>query len=201
MSSEHKGLMLLISGPSGCGKSSICRRILEDPRVVFSVSATTRPLRAGEVDGRDYRFLSPDEFRTRVERGEFIEWAEVHGNLYGTLREPMDQALGEGKVYLVEIDVQGALQLMSLSVRGTYVFVAPPDFETLRQRLVGRATDAPEVIERRLTKARDEMLEQTRYDHVVINADLEQAVTEVRALAGLADKPEGVYRDRGDATP
>ena len=102
-----RGVMLLLSGPSGCGKSTLCRRLLQDPRVEFSVSATTRKPRPGEVDGRSYHFLSQEEFRARIRAGDFIEYAEVHGNLYGTLRAPMERALAEGRVYLVEIDVQG----------------------------------------------------------------------------------------------
>ena len=179
------GLMLLISGPSGAGKSTVCRRLLEHPDVVFSISATTRAPREREVDGVHYHFLSPSEFRARIDAGAFIEWAEVHGNLYGTLREPMERALADGKVYLVEIDVQGALQLKALQVDGLYVFIAPPDEETLRARLVGRGTDAPEVVERRLKKAEDEMRERVKYDHVVVNDDLERAVAEVCRLAGL----------------
>jgi len=188
------GRMLLVSGPSGCGKSTICRRLREDERVVFSVSATTRPRRDNEVDGRDYHFLTKEQFRAKIEAGEFIEWAEVFGNLYGTLRAPMEAAIAAGNVYLVEIDVQGALQLKGLGVEGIYVFVAPPDFETLRRRLVHRGTEAPEVIERRLRKAEDEYRERVRYDHVVVNDDLDVAVGEVRRLAGLdavAAPPEG----------
>ncbi len=182
--------MLVISGPSGCGKSTICRSLLEDERVVFSVSATTRAPREGEVDGRDYLFLTPEEFRERAEHGEFIEYAEVHGNLYGTLRGPMDDALAAGRVYLVEIDVQGANQLQRLGVPGIYVFIAPPDFETLRKRLVGRGTDAPEVIERRLLKAHDEYEERVKYDHVVVNDVIERALNEVKGLAGLLPAEE-----------
>ncbi len=184
---EHpsRGHVLLISGPSGSGKSTICKRLLEDPRVEFSVSATTRAKRSGEVDGRDYHFLSKEEFRRRTEAGEFIEWAEVYGNLYGTLRAPMDTALDAGRVYLVEIDVQGALQLMGLGVVGVYVFVAPPDFEELRRRLVERGSESPESLVRRLNKAEDEYRERKKYDHVVINDDVERAVAEVRALVGL----------------
>jgi guanylate kinase len=142
-------------------------------------------MRDGEVDGRDYTFLSKEEFREKAQEGAFIEYAEVHGNMYGTLREPMERALDEGKVYLVEIDVQGALQLRELGVEGLYVFIAPPDMATLRDRLVGRGTDAPEVVQRRLQKADDEMREQRRYDHVVVNDDIERALAEVRTLAGL----------------
>jgi len=177
--------MLLISGPSGCGKSTICDKLLEDPRVVYSVSATTRTPRPGEVDGQDYHFLAKEDFRARMEAGRFIEHAEVHGNMYGTLRVPMEAAIAEGKVYLVEIDVQGALQLKALDVPGIYVFVAPPSFEELRKRLVGRKTETPEALERRLAKAEDEYRERVKYDHVVLNDELGRAVDEIRALAGL----------------
>ncbi len=182
---EALGRMLLVSGPSGCGKSTICKRLLADDRVVFSVSATTRPKRPREVDGRDYHFLSPGEFRARRDAGEFIESAEVHGNMYGTLRRPMEEALEAGQVFLVEIDVQGALQLKSLEVPGIYVFIAPPSMEVLRERLAGRGTESPEVLERRLQKAEDECRERERYDHVVVNDDLDTAVNEVRRIAGL----------------
>lgn len=179
------GRMLVISGPSGSGKSTICRRLLEDPRVTFSVSATTRARRPGEVDGRDYHFLTRQEFQEHVRRGDFIEYAEVHGNLYGTLRAPMEEVLAQGGVYLLEIDVQGALQLKALGVPGCYVFIAPPSAEELRRRLVGRGTDPPEVIERRLAKAEDEYRERVKYDHVVVNEDLDEAVAAVRRLVGL----------------
>jgi len=183
------GKMVVISGPSGAGKSTICKRLLEDPRVQFSISATTRPIRPGEVDGRDYYFLTPDQFRERVERGEFIEHANVHGNMYGTLREPIREALDAGRVYLLEIDVQGALQLKAQGIPGQYVFIAPPDFEELRRRLTGRKTETPEVLERRLKKAEDEWRDRVHYDHIVVNDELERAVAEVRELVGLEGAP------------
>ncbi|MEX1025119.1 MAG: guanylate kinase [Planctomycetota bacterium] len=180
-----RGVLLVVSGPSGAGKSSICRRLLEDPRVEFSVSATTRTPRRGEADGRDYIFLDKERFRAYIERGEFIEWAEVHGNLYGTLRAPMEDALARGRVYLVEIDVQGGTQLKTLELPGVYVFIAPPTLKELRRRLEGRGTDPPEVVERRLRKANEEMMAQDRYDHVLVNDDLETTVARVRELVGL----------------
>lgn len=184
-----QGRVLILSGPSGSGKSSIVRRLRSDPRVVFSISATTRKPRAGETDGVDYHFLTQGQFREHIERGEFIEWAEVHGNLYGTLRAPMESAVAAGKVYLVEIDVQGAMQLKELGQDAEYVFVAPPSMDALRERLESRGTDAPEVIERRLRKAHDEMEERHRYSHLVVNADLDAAVDEVRRLVGLELEP------------
>lgn len=181
------GRMVLISGPSGCGKSTIIQRLVSDVRVEFSVSATTRPMRSGEVAGADYHFLSTEEFRTKVEEGAFIEYAEVYGNLYGTLRAPMEAAIEAGRVFLVEIDVQGALQLRALEEPGVYVFIAPPSFDELKRRLEGRGTESPEVLERRLKKAEDEYRERVKYDHVVINDDLDRAVEQVRALAGLME--------------
>jgi guanylate kinase len=182
---ERRGQMVVISGPSGAGKSTLCKMLLRDPRVHFSVSATTRKPRKGEVDGLEYHFIDTERFRELITEGAFIEHAEVHGNLYGTLRAPMEEALARGQIYLLEIDVQGANQLKTLGEPGLYVFVAPPDMETLRKRLRGRGTDAPEVIERRLKKAEDEMRETDHYDHVVINADLERSFGEIRGLIGL----------------
>jgi guanylate kinase len=183
-----KGRMLLISGPSGSGKSTICRRLKARPDVVFSVSATTRPPRVGEVDGVDYRFLDVDEFKRLQREGAFIEYAEVHGNMYGTLREPMERAIRDGKVFLVEIDVQGAIQLKTLRQPGVYVFVDVPDLDELRRRLEARGTDAPEVIDRRVAKAEDERRERDKYDRVVVNDDLERAYAEVLEAAGLVDE-------------
>jgi len=183
--SESTGRMLVISGPSGAGKSTICKKLLDDSRVQFSVSATTRKPRPGEVDGRDYRFILPEDFRRMISEGAFLEHAEVYGNLYGTLRAPVRDALVGGKVYLLEIDVQGANQLRALGEPGLYVFIAPPDFEELRKRLVARGTEAPEVLERRLHKAEDEWRERVNYDHIVVNDDLTRAVAEVRRLVGL----------------
>ena len=185
--SPNRGRMLIISGPSGSGKSTICKELLKDDRVEFSVSVTTRPIREGEVDGRDYRFMSTDEFRELAKTGNFIEYAEVHGNMYGTLRGPMEAALAAGRVYLVEIDVQGANQLKQQGIPAIYTFIAPPSFEILRERLVGRGTDAPDVIERRLKKAHDEYEERVKYDHVVVNEELDKAMLEVRQLAGLSN--------------
>lgn len=191
---QRTGKMVLISGPSGAGKSTVCRELLTDPRVLFSVSATTRPIREGEVDGRDYRFLTRDEFRRHIEAGDFIEYADVHGNLYGTLRAPMEEALAAGRIFLLEIDVQGALQIKGQELDGLFVFIAPPDFEELRRRLVGRGTEAPEVVERRLRKAEDEYRERVKYDHVVTNDDLERCVAEVRSLIGLGTPETGTEK-------
>ena len=180
------GRMLLISGPSGSGKSTICRRLKARPDVVFSVSATTRPPRVGEVDGVDYHFMDVEAFKRLQKEGAFIEYAEVHGNMYGTLRAPMEEAIAAGKVYLVEIDVQGAIQLKRLETPGVYVFVDVPDLDELRRRLEARGTDSPEVIDRRVAKAEAERRERDKYDHVVVNDDFERAYAQVLEAAGLA---------------
>jgi len=192
-----EGAVLVISGPSGCGKSTICRDLMRDERVAFSISATTRPPRTGEEDGREYHFIDERRFRELVDEGAFLEWADVHGNLYGTLKKPVEEALATGKVYLVEIDVQGGAALKKLRVPGVFVFVAPPDLETLRRRLVERGTDSQEVIERRLKKASWEMDSAGLYDHVVVNEDLETAIAEVRRLAGLGGRPAGAPAEKG----
>ena len=178
--------MVLISGPSGSGKSTICRRLLQRPDVVFSISATTRAPRTGERDGVDYHFMDVGEFKRRQAQGDFIEYAEVHGNMYGTLRAPMESAIEAGKVFLVEIDVQGAIQLKRLETPGVYVFVDVPDIVELRRRLESRGTDAADVIERRVAKAEAERAERDKYDVVVVNDDLERAYAEVLSAAGLA---------------
>jgi guanylate kinase len=183
------GRVLLVSGPSGSGKSTLCKRLLQDPRVEFSVSATTRPRRPGEVDGREYHFVDKERFRDLISQGAFIEHAEVHGNLYGTLKAPMEAALRAGKLYLVEIDVQGALQLRQLGVEGLYVFIDVPSIAELRTRLEARGTDSPEVIARRLAKAEWERSERAKYDHVIVNDDLERSFRELQRVAGLDSPP------------
>ncbi|MAB79556.1 MAG: guanylate kinase [Planctomycetes bacterium] len=187
---KKPGFILVISGPSGCGKSTICRNLLEDERVDFSVSVTTRKPREGELDGREYLFVDEDRFREYVDSGAFLEWKEVHGNCYGTLKEPVENALAEGRIYLVEIDVQGGEALKLIRVPGVFIFVAPPDLDTLRRRLVDRGTDTPEVIEQRMRKATWEMDHADLYDHIVVNQDLNIAIAEVRRLAGLAEKAD-----------
>jgi guanylate kinase len=179
------GRLVVISGPSGAGKTSVCKALKKDPRVTFSVSATTRPRREGEVDGVDYRFLTPDEFDSAEERGEFLESATYNGNRYGTLRGPMDDALAAGRVFVLEIEVQGTRQLRFRNVPGTYVFVVPPSMEILRERLVNRGQNAPEEIEARLGIAREELGASDLYDHIVENVELDATIAQVRELCGL----------------
>ena len=183
--SKPLGRVVVMSGPSGAGKTSVCRELKKHPRVEFSVSATTRAPREHEVDGVDYHFLDREEFERRVEAGEFIEHAEYSGNYYGTLRAPMERALAEGRVYVLEIEVQGTKQLRDSGLEATYIFVAPPSLDEVRRRLVARGTDDAAEIDRRIEIAARELDAQSRYDHVVVNDDLDRAIREVEELVGL----------------
>ncbi len=181
-----RGGLAVLSGPSGAGKTSICKALLEDPRVVLSVSATTRAPRQGEVHGEDYWFYPVEQFRRMVDAGDFVEWAEVYGNFYGTPRRPLEDASRRtDRLMLLDIDVQGAAQLRKRSIVATFVFIAPPSLDALRARLQSRATDRPEVIESRLRWAQREMEQRQLYDHVLVNVDLAATIAEARRLLGL----------------
>ncbi len=188
---KFRALLLVVSAPSGAGKTTLCERLLaETPGMERSVSCTTRAPRGNEVDGKAYRFLSPAEFERRVAAGDFLEHAVVHGNRYGTLREPVEQALAAGRSVMLVIDVQGAAQVRQSAraagglLRRSYVdiFVAPPSLETLRERLVRRNEDTPEVIDRRVRNAAQEMARRGEYRHLVVNDDIETAYRELRAI-------------------
>ena len=174
---------LVLSAPSGGGKTTIARRLLaQRTDVGYSVSCTTRAPRAGERDGVDYHFLSPAEFAARVAAGEFAEWAEVHGNRYGTLRREVERVLGEGKHVMLDIDVQGARQVVAAFPQAVTVFIVPPSVEVLVARLQGRQTESPEAFRVRLRNARVELLEAERYQYLVENDDLERAVRRVEEI-------------------
>jgi guanylate kinase len=184
-------LLLVVSAPSGAGKTTLCDRLLADnPSMVYSISCTTRAPRGDERDGREYHFVSMDEFERRVARGEFIEHAVVHGNRYGTLRQTVEEALADGKDVLMDIDVQGAASIRKAAQGGAGllkngyidVFIAPPSLEALESRLTGRGEDAPEVIEQRLKNARVEMAQWRDYQYLVINDQLDRAYAELRAV-------------------
>ena len=184
--SRFRGGLAVLSGPSGSGKTSIRKALLEDPRVTLSISATTRTPREGEKNGVDYWFHPRAEFERLARESAFVEWAEVYGNLYGTPRAPLVAAASRhDRLMLLDIDVQGAAQLRKQQIPATYVFVAPPTLQELRERLLKRGADRPEVIERRLAEAQREMAQQHLYDHVVVNRDLAQTIREVRVLLGL----------------
>ncbi|MEZ5063325.1 MAG: guanylate kinase [bacterium] len=180
---KRPGFPLVLSGPSGAGKSSVAAWLLEnEPGAMLSISCTTRGRRGQEVEGIDYFYVGESDFLARRDRGEFVEWALVHGNLYGTPASFLDQRIGEGKVVLLDIDVQGAMQIRARRKDAVLIFLMPPSLAALEERLRGRHTDAEDVIERRLKAARREMATAAAYDYVVVNHDLETTRETVRAI-------------------
>lgn len=179
-----RGLLVVVSSPSGAGKTTLCRRLMSEfAALTFSVSYTTRPRRHNETEAVDYHFVSGAEFDRMVAGGEFAEWAEVHANRYGTARRTIDECLGAGRDVLFDIDWQGARALKRQYPDETVmVFVLPPSIEALRDRLTRRATDAAEVVERRLARATEELAHYDEYRYLIVNDDLERAYAELRAI-------------------
>ncbi|MEY4591191.1 MAG: hypothetical protein RIR18_86 [Pseudomonadota bacterium] len=179
------GQLFIVAAPSGAGKTTLVKRLLAVDPVRLSVSHTTRPPREGEVDGVAYHFIGVDTFKAKISDDEFLEWAEVHGNYYGTSKAWIATELAAGHDVLLEIDWQGATQVRSIFPEAIGVFILPPSMPELTRRLTGRGTDSPAVIERRLAAAQDEMRHVGEFDYVIINDDLELAladlVTVVRA--------------------
>jgi guanylate kinase len=187
--STPRGRLIVISGPSGAGKTSVCRALKLLPDVEFSVSATTRAMRSGERDGIDYHFLSREDFQRRIGENQFLEWATYNGNLYGTPRWPMDQALARGKTFLVEIEVKGTRQLRERGIEGVYVFIAPPSIDELRVRLQRRGSNDAQEIEARVRIAEDELLAAKEtvagaplYDVILENRDLDATIRAAQEL-------------------
>jgi guanylate kinase len=177
------GKVFVITGPSGVGKGTLIELLLERvPQLELSVSATTREPRPGEEDGRDYHFLTPDEFDQRVEAGDFLEHATYSGNRYGTLRQEVERRLSEGRSVVLEIEVQGARQVRVAMPEAVLIFIAPPDPAALRQRLEGRGTDSEEAIERRLRTAEIELEAQAEFAHVIVNDDVQKSAAELEGL-------------------
>ena len=195
MSSNRRGLLIILSSPSGAGKSTLSRRLLElDPEVRFSVSATTRPPRPGEREGDHYFFKSRREFLAMAEAGEMLEHAEVFANLYGTPRAPVEAAIASGQDVLFDVDWQGGQQIRNSSLRDAVVsiFILPPSIAELESRLRARGQDAPEVVAARMEKSRDEISHWAEYDYVLVNENLRQCEEELRAIIAA----ERLRRDR-----
>jgi guanylate kinase len=187
------GRVVVLSGPSAVGKSTVVRCLRERiPNLHFSVSATTRAPRPGEVDGVDYHFVSPTRFQELIDEGALLEWAEIHGGMHrsGTLAEPVRAAAASGLPVLIEVDLAGARAVKKAMPEAIAVFLAPPSWEDLKARLVGRGTETPEAIQRRLDTARTELAAQHDFDEVVVNSRLESACAElVSLLVGTAPGP------------
>ncbi|MCH7892787.1 MAG: guanylate kinase [Gemmatimonadetes bacterium] len=189
----HRTCPIVLSAPSGAGKTTIARALVRDSEdVVFSVSATTRPARDGEVDGVDYDFLSETVFRAMIEADEFVEWAEVHGHLYGTSRRALQAALDEDRFLILDVDVQGAMQMRERVPDVVLVFVLPPSADALVERLKERGTEGEDTVAQRIENARAELEQASQFDYIVVNENLDQAIEEVRSIVSA----EGRRADR-----
>ena len=181
---KRRGVLFVLSSPSGAGKSTIARKLLADePELGVSVSATTRPIRPGEVDGKDYHFVDLEEFRRMAAEHEFLEWAHVFGNRYGTPHAPVDAMLADGQDVLFDIDWQGAQQLHQIAGGDVVrVFILPPSMAELRDRLVKRATDSMDIIDARMARAANEVSHWDGYDYVLVNDDVERCFRDVKTI-------------------
>ena len=178
-----KGLFIVVSAPSGAGKSSICQRLLQTcPEIKFSVSYTSRPPRPNEVNGKDYYFISREEFQARIDQGEFVEWVENYGHFYGSSKNTMEEFLHDGKDLLLDIESRGAKNIKQKFKGGVYVFVLPPSRLELLKRLEGRGCETGEVIQNRFDNAESELKEISWYDYVIFNKDLETAVNQLISI-------------------
>jgi len=178
-----RGVLFVVSSPSGGGKGTLIHRVLNDVRgLKYSVSYTTREPRNGEIGGIDYLFISPERFEELVAADEFLEWARVHGNFYGTSREQVSREMAAGSDIILEVDVQGAASVRKLLPESVSIFILPPSFEVLRQRLIARATDSPMELELRLRNAPIELRQYVDFDYVIINDELDRAASQLAAI-------------------
>lgn len=182
-----KGQLLVVSGPSGAGKGTICKALIDKNPIWISTSCTTRKPRVGEVDGINYFFIEREEFLKRMDNDEFLEYAEVYGNFYGTPRSEVLRLLDEGKDVILEIDIQGALKIKSSYPEGVFIFIMPPSMEELKNRITNRGSETPESLKTRLEAAYDEISFASKYDYAVVNDEVDKAVKKIESII-IAEK-------------
>src|SRR5882672_1924383 len=180
---EGRGILFVVSSPSGGGKGTLIQRVLKQvPNLSYSVSYTTRAPRNGEVNGREYFFVTTDQFEKMVAANEFLEWAQVHSKLYGTARQQVVREVSEGRDIILEVDVQGAASVRTLLADAVSIFILPPSFEVLKQRLQARGTDSPEELDLRLRNAPGELKDYSAFQYVILNDDLDRAANQMSAI-------------------
>lgn len=178
-----KGLLFVVSAPSGAGKTSLCRAIMDElGNLTHSVSYATRHPRPGEIDGRDYHFVTPERFQMMIDNGDFAEWARVHANLYGTSRRVIDDMIAKGMDVILDIDTQGAKQIKEKYANAVFIFIMPPSIEILEERLRNRKSDHEDEIRKRMLRAREEIRDYGMYNYLVVNRDFDHALTELRSI-------------------
>ncbi len=192
-----QGLLFVVSAPSGAGKTSLCRAITDSlENLTHSISHATRKPRPGEIDGRDYYFVSQERFRDMVQAGDFAEWAEVHSNLYGTSRRVLDDMISKGLDVILDIDTQGARQIKSKYDAAVFIFIMPPSLDILEERLRNRKSDHEDEIRKRMQRAREEIRDYALYDYLIVNRDFDRALTELRSIA-IAERRRTRLMDAG----
>lgn len=195
----NKGLLIVVSGPSGTGKGTVCGELLASTELAYSISATTRSPRAGEVDGKNYYFLTREEFERRIEAGDFLEYADVYGNYYGTPLGEIEKRLSAGEDILLEIDTQGALNVMEKCPDALFIFLLPPSIAELEHRIKGRGTETAESLAKRLGSARAEIAIGKKYNYVVVNDTVKNAVARIQSIITAehcrVDKNEDLFEE------
>ena len=193
---DRKGLLLVVSGPSGAGKGTICKALLnKNDEIKLSVSATTRKPRNGEVHGVNYFFIEKEEFTKMIENGEFLEYAQIYDNFYGTPKSAIIECLEKGQDVILEIEMQGARQIKEVYPEGVFIFVLPPSLEELKSRIVGRGTETVEEIEKRFSCAFEEINQIVNYDYFIINEDIEKSVNYVEAIISAEKNKVTIYKN------